>query len=147
MTHHFLRSRSADSIGGVVEVVARNVPAGLGSPVFCKLEAELAKAAMSLPASKGFEVSRACYSISKGSFMIVLFRRSVLDSEALSCLGQRTTTPSISTTTDAPGKPGTYKTTVTYAKSITSGVMLPYQIELELIGVEACKGGSPTVKI
>lgn len=48
--------KTGDSIGGVVECVARNVPAGLGSPVFDKLEAELAKACMSLPASKGFEV-------------------------------------------------------------------------------------------
>lgn len=39
-----------------MEVVARNLPAGIGSPVFDKLEAELAKACMSLPASKGFEV-------------------------------------------------------------------------------------------
>lgn len=45
-----------DSLGGVVEAVARNVPAGLGEPVFDKLEADLAKAAMSLPASKGFEI-------------------------------------------------------------------------------------------
>jgi len=44
-----------DSIGGVVTCIARNVPRGLGSPVFDKLEAELAKAAMSLPATKGFE--------------------------------------------------------------------------------------------
>jgi len=49
--------RSGNSIVGVVEVVARNVPSGLGAPVFDKLEAELAKACMSLPASKGFEVS------------------------------------------------------------------------------------------
>lgn len=48
--------RTGNSIGGVVEVVARNVPSGLGSPVFDKLEAELAKACMSLPAAKGFEV-------------------------------------------------------------------------------------------
>lgn len=48
--------RSADSIGGVVECVARNVPRGLGSPVFDKLEADLAKGVMSLPASKGFEI-------------------------------------------------------------------------------------------
>ena len=48
--------RKGNSIGGVVEVVARNVPSGLGSPVFDKLEAELAKACMSLPASKGFEI-------------------------------------------------------------------------------------------
>jgi chorismate synthase len=48
--------REKDSIGGVVECVARNVPKGLGEPVFDKLEAELAKGMMSLPASKGFEI-------------------------------------------------------------------------------------------
>ena len=48
--------RSGDSVGGVVECVARNVPKGLGEPVFDKLEADLAKAVMSLPASKGFEI-------------------------------------------------------------------------------------------
>jgi len=48
--------RNKDSIGGIVECVARNVPLGLGSPVFDKLEADLAKAVMSLPASKGFEI-------------------------------------------------------------------------------------------
>jgi chorismate synthase len=45
-----------DSLGGVVECVARGVPPGLGEPVFDKLEADLASALMSLPASKGFEV-------------------------------------------------------------------------------------------
>ncbi|MFP6605550.1 MAG: chorismate synthase [Myxococcota bacterium] len=45
-----------DSLGGVVGCVARNVPAGLGEPVFEKLEAELARGLMSLPASKGFEI-------------------------------------------------------------------------------------------
>jgi len=48
--------RRGDSVGGVVECVARGVPAGLGEPVFDKLEAELAKGLMSLPAAKGFEV-------------------------------------------------------------------------------------------
>jgi chorismate synthase len=48
--------RDGNSIGGVVECVARNVPKGLGSPVFDKLEADLAKGVMSLPASKGFEI-------------------------------------------------------------------------------------------
>lgn len=48
--------KTGNSIGGVVEVVAKNVPSGLGAPVFDKLEAELAKACMSLPASKGFEI-------------------------------------------------------------------------------------------
>jgi len=48
--------RAGDSLGGVVECVCRNVPAGLGEPVFDKLEADLARAMMSLPASKGFEI-------------------------------------------------------------------------------------------
>ncbi|WP_416309657.1 chorismate synthase [Spirulina sp. 06S082] len=48
--------REKNSLGGVVECVARNVPKGLGEPVFDKLEADLAKAIMSLPASKGFEI-------------------------------------------------------------------------------------------
>ena len=48
--------RRGDSLGGVVECVARGVPPGLGAPVFDKLEAELAKALLSLPASKGFEI-------------------------------------------------------------------------------------------
>ncbi len=51
------RARSeGNSLGGVVECVIRNVPVGLGAPVFDKLEAELAKAMMSLPATKGFEI-------------------------------------------------------------------------------------------
>jgi len=45
-----------DSLGGVVECVARRVPPGLGEPVFDKLEAALAHSLMSLPASKGVEV-------------------------------------------------------------------------------------------
>jgi chorismate synthase len=47
---------AGDSLGGAVECVARGVPPGLGEPVFDKLEAELARGMMSLPASKGFEV-------------------------------------------------------------------------------------------
>jgi chorismate synthase len=51
------RVRAAgDSVGGVVACVVRGVPVGLGEPVFDKLEADLAKAVMSLPASKGFEI-------------------------------------------------------------------------------------------
>ena len=50
-----VRSRG-DSVGGVIECVVRGVPAGLGEPVFDKLEADLAKAMMSLPATKGFEI-------------------------------------------------------------------------------------------
>lgn len=50
-----LRSEG-DSAGGIVECVVRGVPPGLGEPVFDKLEAELAKAMLSLPATKGFEI-------------------------------------------------------------------------------------------
>ncbi|MEI6033175.1 MAG: chorismate synthase [Verrucomicrobiae bacterium] len=45
-----------DSVGGVIAAVVRGCPAGLGEPVFDRLEADLAKAMMSLPATKGFEV-------------------------------------------------------------------------------------------
>lgn len=48
--------KAGDSIGGVVRAVARGVPAGWGEPVFDKLDADLAKAMLSLPAVKGFEV-------------------------------------------------------------------------------------------
>ncbi|CUM54004.1 unnamed protein product [Debaryomyces tyrocola] len=44
-----------DSIGGVVTCVVRNCPIGLGEPCFDKLEAQLAHAMLSLPATKGFE--------------------------------------------------------------------------------------------
>jgi len=47
--------KDQDSIGGVAEIVARNVPAGLGEPVFDKLKADLAKALFSLPAVLGVE--------------------------------------------------------------------------------------------
>lgn len=45
-----------NTVGGVIECVARKVPAGWGEPVFDRLEADLAKAMMSLPATKGFEI-------------------------------------------------------------------------------------------
>lgn len=45
-----------DSLGGVIECVMRGAPAGLGEPVFDRFEADLAKAMLSLPATKGFEV-------------------------------------------------------------------------------------------
>ncbi len=47
---------AGDSIGGIVSCVCRNVPAGWGEPVFDKLEASLARAMMSIPATKGFEI-------------------------------------------------------------------------------------------
>lgn len=56
MERVILDARAAgDTVGGVIRCVARGVPAGLGSPVFDKLEADLAKAMLSLPAAKGFE--------------------------------------------------------------------------------------------
>ena len=48
--------RRGDSLGGVVECIARGVPPGLGEPVFDKLEGDLARGLLSLPAAKGFEI-------------------------------------------------------------------------------------------
>lgn len=57
MAEHIRATQKAgDSVGGVVACVARGVPAGWGEPIFDKLEADLAKAVMSLPACKGFEI-------------------------------------------------------------------------------------------
>ena len=47
---------AGDTVGGIVEGVARGVPVGWGEPVFDRLEADLAKAMLSLPASKGFDI-------------------------------------------------------------------------------------------
>jgi chorismate synthase len=48
--------QAGDTVGGIVEGVARGVPPGWGEPVFDRLEADLAKAMLSLPASKGFDI-------------------------------------------------------------------------------------------
>lgn len=48
--------RDGDSLGGAVRTVVRNMAVGLGEPVFDRLEADLAKAMLSLPATKGFEI-------------------------------------------------------------------------------------------
>ena len=48
--------RAGDTVGGIVEGVARGVPAGWGEPIFDRLEADLAKAMLSLPAAKGFDI-------------------------------------------------------------------------------------------
>ena len=47
---------AGDSLGGIIECIVRRMPTGLGEPVFDKLEADLAKAMLSLPATKGFEI-------------------------------------------------------------------------------------------
>jgi len=57
MINSIMRARKkGDSLGGVVEVIAQGVPAGLGEPVFDRLDADLAKAVMSMPAVKGVEI-------------------------------------------------------------------------------------------
>jgi chorismate synthase len=57
MTKRIIRAKeSSDSIGGTVTCVIRGVPAGLGEPVFDKLEAKLAHAMLSIPATKAFEI-------------------------------------------------------------------------------------------
>ena len=57
MEREILAAREqGDSLGGVIRCICRNVPAGLGEPVFDKLEAALAHAMMSIPATKGFSV-------------------------------------------------------------------------------------------
>ncbi|KAI0369916.1 chorismate synthase [Pilatotrama ljubarskyi] len=57
MTKRIIRAKEAnDSIGGTVTCVIRGVPAGLGEPVFDKLEAKLAHAMLSIPATKAFEI-------------------------------------------------------------------------------------------
>ena len=47
---------NGDSVGGIIECVVRNVPIGLGEPIFDKLEADLAKAMLCINATKGFEI-------------------------------------------------------------------------------------------
>ncbi|RFC42151.1 MAG: chorismate synthase [Verrucomicrobia bacterium] len=57
MIEHIKTVRSeGDSVGGVIECVVRGVPPGLGEPVFDRLEADLGKGMLSLPATKGFEI-------------------------------------------------------------------------------------------
>ena len=56
---------SGDSIGGVITCVIRNVPAGLGEPVFDKLNADLGKAMLSINAVKGFEIGSGFAGVTK----------------------------------------------------------------------------------
>ncbi|KAF8876806.1 chorismate synthase [Mucidula mucida] len=57
MTERIVKAKdSSDSIGGTITCVIRNVPAGLGEPVFDKFEATLAHAMLSIPATKAFEI-------------------------------------------------------------------------------------------
>jgi chorismate synthase len=75
--------REGDSLGGVVEVVATGVPRGLGEPVFDKLDADIAKALMSIGAVKGLEIGAGFASARmKGSQMNDPF---ILESEQITC--------------------------------------------------------------
>lgn len=51
-----MRQAEGDSLGGILQGVALNLPVGLGDPIYAKLEANLASAMLSLPATKGFEI-------------------------------------------------------------------------------------------
>jgi chorismate synthase len=55
--------KAGDTVGGIVAACARGVPAGWGEPVFDRLEADLGKAMLSLPASKGFDIGSGFESI------------------------------------------------------------------------------------
>ena len=55
--------KDGDSLGGMIEFITFSVPVGLGDPVYIKLEASLAAAMMSIPASKGFEIGSGFRSI------------------------------------------------------------------------------------
>lgn len=54
--------KTGDSVGGIIETVVQGCPPGLGEPVFNKLDAELAKAMLSIPAVKGFEIGSGFHS-------------------------------------------------------------------------------------
>lgn len=53
-----IAKKEGDSLGGVIEFIAESLPIGLGDPIYQKLEANLAYAMMSLPATKGFEIGK-----------------------------------------------------------------------------------------
>jgi len=56
--------KKGDSVGGIIRAMSRSVPVGLGEPVFDKLTADLAKALMSLPATRGVEFGLGFQSVS-----------------------------------------------------------------------------------
>lgn len=78
--------KAGDSVGGVVGCVARGVPAGWGEPVFDKLEADLAKGVLSLPACKGFEIG--------GGFGLTDFRGTEVNDEFVADTAGHVTTVS-----------------------------------------------------
>mgnify|MGYP002539892282 CR=1 FL=1 len=78
-----------DSVGGIIECVVKNMPAGVGEPVFEKLDANLAKAVMSIGAVKGveigdgFAVASACGSENNDNFKIELSNPQIMPEEYL----------------------------------------------------------------
>lgn len=60
--------KAGDSLGGVVEITAKNIPPGLGDPVFDKLDADIAKAMMSIGAVKAVEIGAGCDAANKTGF-------------------------------------------------------------------------------
>jgi len=60
------RRKAGSSVGAIIEVIASNVPAGLGAPVYDKLDADLAKALMSINAVKGVEIGAGFDSVMLG---------------------------------------------------------------------------------
>ena len=62
------KMRECDSVGGIVECRITHLPTGLGEPVFDKLDAELAKAILSIGAVKGFAAARSCGSENNDAF-------------------------------------------------------------------------------
>jgi chorismate synthase len=61
--------KDGESLGGVIECIIKNAPAGLGSPIFDKLNARLAHAMLSIPASRGFEVGSGFKSVEMAGSM------------------------------------------------------------------------------
>lgn len=62
--------KDGDSLGGVVEIIAHGVPAGLGEPVFDKIDADLAKALMSIGTVKAVEIGDGCALAQKAGFEV-----------------------------------------------------------------------------
>lgn len=80
--------KEGDSIGGIVECIVTNIILGLGDPIYEKLEANLAKAMLSIPASKGFEIGSGFDSASmKGSLHNDLFIKNFQTNNAGGTLG------------------------------------------------------------
>ena len=94
MEEMILKAKNAgDSVGGIIEAVALNVPVGLGEPVYNKLSADLAFALMSIPAvkgvelGKGFEMSRMSGSKANDSFVLKVGKVKTLTNNSGGILG------------------------------------------------------------